>query len=107
MRPKHYEGKQRVCIANSVGPMAHFSKTETLQRETESLHCHLGETEIRIGETEFSRVSGCGYVKRTQWCWIDQIGGAKFDFGFWTYLELRKWLRDLEHITKHSEQVDH
>ena len=48
---------------------------------------HLGETDIRIGETELSRVCGSGYVKRTQWRRIDQIGGAKFDFEFWTYLE--------------------
>ena len=48
--------KQRVCIANSVGPIAHLGWTETLQRETESLQSHLGETEIPIGETEVTRV---------------------------------------------------
>ena len=63
VRPKRYKGKQRVCNANSVGPIAHFGETETLRRETESLQCHLGETESRIGETELSRVSGSGYVK--------------------------------------------
>ena len=28
-----------------MGPITHFSKTETLQRETESLHCELGGTD--------------------------------------------------------------
>ena len=50
---------------------------------------------------------GHHYVKGTRWRRIDQIGGAEFDFRFSTYLELRKWLRALEHITKHLEQVDH
>ena len=57
------KGKQRVCIAISVGPIAHLGLTETLQRETERLQSHLGETEIPIGETEKTRVSGSGYVK--------------------------------------------
>ena len=57
------KGKQRVCIAISVGPIAHLGGTKTLQRETERLQSHLGETEIPIGETEKTRVSGNGYVK--------------------------------------------
>ena len=43
----------------------------------------------------------------TRWRRIDQIGGAGFDFRFRTYVEMRKWLRDLEHITKHFEQGSH
>ena len=57
------KGKQRVCIANSVGLIAHFGETETLQKGTESLQSHLGETEIPIGGTEVTRVCGSGYVK--------------------------------------------
>ena len=57
------KGKQRVCIANPVGPIAHLGWTEMLRRETESLQSHLGETEIPIGETEMTRVCGSGYVK--------------------------------------------
>ena len=57
------KGKQRVCIAISVGPIAHLGWTETLRRETERLQSHLGETEIPIGETEVTRVCGSGYVK--------------------------------------------
>ena len=87
------KGKQRVCIAISVGPIAHLSWTKTLQRETERLQSHLGETEIPIGETELIRVSGYGYVKWTRWRRIDQIGGAEFDFWFGTYVDMRKWLR--------------
>ena len=56
------KGKQRVCIAISVGPIAHLGLTETLRRETERLQSHLGETKIPIGETEKTRVSGSGYV---------------------------------------------
>ena len=59
--------KQRVGRANSVGPIAHFSETEMLQRETESLQGHLRETKIRIDVTELSRVSGSGYVNLTRW----------------------------------------
>ena len=54
------KGKQRVCIAISVGPIAHLGWTETLRRETESLQSHLSETEIPISETEVTRVSGSG-----------------------------------------------
>ena len=93
------KSKQGVCIANSVGPIAHFGETKMLRRETEKLQSHLGETEIPIGETEDTRVSGSGYVKWTQWRQIDQIGGAEFDFWFGTYVDVRKWLRVLEHIT--------
>ena len=46
-----------------MGLIAHFDETKILQRETKSLQGHLGETEIRIGVTELSRVSGSGYVK--------------------------------------------
>ena len=56
------KGKQRVCIAISVGLIAYLGLTEMLRRETESLQSHLGETEIPIGETENTRVSGSGYV---------------------------------------------
>ena len=43
-----------------------------------------------IGETELIRVSGSGYVKRTQWRWIESFGGAEFDFLFGTYVDVRK-----------------
>ena len=88
--------KQRVWKANSVRPIAHFGGTEMLRRETEILHCHLGGTEIPIGETELLRLSGSGYVKGTRWRRIDQIGGAEFDFRFWTYLGMRKCLGVME-----------
>ena len=75
------------------------------------LIANLGETEIiatgnrefaspsrrdrdPIGETELIRVSG-------------SFGGAKIDFWFGTYVDMRKWLRALEHITKHFEQASH
>ena len=45
VRPISAMSKQRVGQANSVGPIAHFGKTETLHRETESLHCELGGTD--------------------------------------------------------------
>ena len=55
------KGKQRVYIAITVGRIAHLGGTETLQRETERLQPHLGETEIPIGETDLPRVCGSGY----------------------------------------------
>ena len=65
-----------------MGPIAHFGLNETLRRETERLQSHLGETEK-------TRVSGSGYVKRTRWRWIDSFGGAEFDFWFGTYVDVR------------------
>ena len=84
------KGKQRVCIAISVGPTAHLDLTETLRRETERLQSHLGETEIPIGETEKTRVSGSGYVKRTRWRRVERISRAEFDFWFRSYVDVRK-----------------
>ena len=55
------KGKLRVCIAILVGPIAYLGLTGTLQRETERLQSHLGETEIPIGETDLPRVCGSGY----------------------------------------------
>ena len=51
VRPISAKSKQRVGQANSVGPIAQFGETKMLQRETESLQGHIGETEIRIGVT--------------------------------------------------------
>ena len=73
-----------------MGPIAHLGLTKTLRRETERLQSHLGETEIPIGETEKTRVCGRGYVKRTRWRRIGQVGGGEFDFWFGTYLDVRK-----------------
>ena len=71
-----------------MGPIAPFGETEILQRETESLQSHLSETEIPIGETEVTRVSGSGYVKWTRWRRIDQISRAEFDFWFSSYVDV-------------------
>ena len=73
-----------------MGPIAHFGLTETLRRETEILQSHLGETEIPIGETDLPRVCGSGYDIRTRWCRIERIGGTDFDFGFRSYVDVRK-----------------
>ena len=42
---------QRRCEENSMGPIAHFSETNMLQRQLESLKHHFGDTEIHIGVT--------------------------------------------------------
>ena len=84
------KGKKRVCIAISVGPIAHLGLTETLRSETKRLQSHLGETKIPIGETEKTRVYGSGYVNRTRWHRIDSFDGAEFDFWFRTYVDVRK-----------------
>ena len=77
------KGKQRVCIAISVGPIAHLGWTETLRRETERLQSHLDETEK-------TRVSGSGYVNKTRWRRIENFGGDEFNFWFGTYVDMRK-----------------
>ena len=35
---------------------------------------------------------------------MERFGRAEFDFWFGTYVDVRKWLRDLEHITKHFKR---
>ena len=45
MRPISVIGTWRVGQANSVGPIAHFGETKTLEKGTESLHCELGGTD--------------------------------------------------------------
>ena len=73
-----------------MGPIAYLGLTEKLQRETERLQSHLGETEIPIGETEKTRVSGSGYVNWTRWRRIERIGGAELDIWCGTYVDMRK-----------------
>ena len=89
-----------------MGPIAHLGLTETLWRETESLQSHLGETEIPIGETKVTKVSGSGYVKWTRWRRIDQIGGAEFDFWFGTYVDMKSgwgfWSISLSILSKQA-----
>ena len=63
MIPEHYERKIESLHCELGGTDHSFRLDEILRRETESLQSHLGETEIRIGETEVTRVSGSGYVK--------------------------------------------
>ena len=43
----------------------------------------------------------------TGWRRIGRIGGAELDFRFRSYVDVRKQLRVLEHITKHFEQEPH
>ena len=69
-----------------MGPIDHLGLTKALRRETKRLQSHLGETEIPIGETEKTRVSGSGYVNWTRWRRIDSFDGAEFDFWFGTYV---------------------
>ena len=57
------KGKQRVCIAISVGPIAYHGLTEMLRMASERLPSHLGETEIPIGKAELISVCGYGYIK--------------------------------------------
>ena len=73
-----------------MGPIAHFGLTETLQRETERLQSHLGETEIPIGRTDLPRVCGSGYDIRTRWRRIGRIGVTDFGFGFRSFVDVGK-----------------
>ena len=83
VRPKRYEGKQRDYNPISVRPRS------------------LSVRPICLGFVVVAMTF------ETRWRRIERIGGAEFDFRFWTYLDLRRWLRALEHITKHFEQVTH
>ena len=38
--------------------------------------------------------------------WKESVGPS-LTFRFRTYVDMRKWLRVLEHITKHFEQASH
>ena len=61
-----------------------------LRRETERLQPHLGETEIPVGETIFLGFVAVAMTFETQWHRIGRIGGAKFDFWFRSYVDVRK-----------------
>ena len=73
-----------------MGPIAHLGGTEMLRRETDRLQSHLGETEIPISETDLPRVCGSGYDIWTRWRRIERIGMTDFDFGFRSYVDVRK-----------------
>ena len=73
-----------------MGPIAHLGGTETLRRETERLQPHLGETEIPIGETDLPRICGSGYDIWTRWRRIERIDGTDLEFGFRSYVDVRK-----------------
>ena len=73
-----------------MGPIAHLGETKMLQRETERLQSHLGETEIPIGETDLLGFVAVAMTSETRWRRINRIGGAKFDFRFRSYVDMRK-----------------
>ena len=73
-----------------MASIAHLGKTETLQRETEILQSHLGETKIPIGETELLGFVAVAMTFETRWRRIGRIGGAEFDFWFRSYVDVRK-----------------
>ena len=61
-----------------------------LQRETERLQSHLGETEIPIGETELLGFVAVAMTNETRWRRIERIGGAEFDFWFRSFVDVGK-----------------
>ena len=77
---KLQKGNKEFTLQSRWDRFALSVRPKSYERETESLQSHLGETEIPIGETEKTRVSGSGYVKRTRWHRIENFGGAEFDF---------------------------
>ena len=109
----------------SVGPKRY-------ERETESLHCNLGGTDrssrfdrnvtkrkqrdynpISVRPRSLSvRSNLLGFLAVAM---STELGGSGYEISvgpsltFWirTYVEVRKWLRALEHITKHFEQASH
>ena len=86
-----------------MGPTAYLGGTEIIAIGNREFASPSRWDQDPIGETELIRVSGSGYVKWTRWRRIENFGGAEFDFWFGTYVDMRKWLRALEHITKHFE----
>ena len=90
-----------------MGPIAYLGGTEIIATGNKEFASPSRWDLDPIGETELTRVSRSGYVKWTRWRRIEYFGGAEFDFWFGTYVDMRKWLRALEHITKHFEQETH
>ena len=84
------KGKQRVYIAISVGPIAHFGLTETLLREIERLQSHLSETDIPISRTDLPRVCGSGYDFWNWWRRIGSFGVTNFGSGFRSFVDVGK-----------------
>ena len=87
------KGKREFTLQSRWDRFALSVRPKSYERETESLQSHLSETEIPIGETEKTTVSGSGYVNWTRWRRIESFGGAEFDFCFGTYVDVRKYLR--------------
>ena len=65
-------------------------RPKLLQRATESLQAHLGETEIPIGKTDLLRVCGSGYDLWNQWRRIGRIGVTDFGFRFRSFVDVGK-----------------
>ena len=61
-----------------------------LQRETERLQSHLGETEIPIGKTDLLRVCDSGYDFWNQWRRIERISVTDFGFRFRSFVDVGK-----------------
>ena len=86
-----------------MGPISYFGETEINAIGNREFASPSRWDRDPIGETELIRVSGSGYVNWTWWRRIESFGGAEFNFWFGTYVDMRKWLRALEHITKNFE----
>ena len=71
-------------------PITNLGKTEIIAMGNREFASPSWRDRDPIGETELIRVSGSGYVKRTRWRWIENFGGAEFDFWFGTYVDVRK-----------------
>ena len=80
--------------------MHKLGETDFSNEQTESWSGKLGGTNFLFREAKIIATGNREFAAPSRW-------GAEFYFRFWTYLELRKWLRALEDITKHFEQVDH
>ena len=83
VRPKRYEGKQRDYNPILVRPRSLSVRPICLGFLVVAMSTELG---------------GSGYEISV---------GPSLTFWIRTYVEVRKWLRALEHITKHFEQASH
>ena len=79
--------KQNVGQANSVGPIAYLGGNENIATGNREFASPSRGDRDPIGETELTRVSGSGYVKRTRWRWIGNFGRDEFDFWFGKYVD--------------------
>ena len=84
-----------------MGPIAHLGKTETYEGKQRDYNpISVRPRSLSVGPICLGFVA-VAMTFETRWRRIERIGGAEFDFWFRSNVDVGRWLRVLENITKH------